>query len=271
MTHRLDLGAQTNDRANLTGSRSGPPHPAVNIYQPPTYFRTTSRAQLIAMGPVAVTRTRSKNHSFFAIDQIRMFSERLHALVGVRYDDLDVQGTNTTPQFGLTARVRPGVNVFAVYSESFNPNAPRVRSATGEVFTFPPEHGRGVDVGVKLNLFDARLSATLAGFSVTKQNVVQSQATAVPGFTLFMLSGEEKSEGVEFDLAARVSPNYELVASYAYTDARITQSNSRSTCTTLPTRITSTVARPAPVHAGCASARASRSDRPRPAPTGFLA
>ena len=43
-----------------------------------------------------------------------------------------------------------------------------------------------------------------------------------------MQIGEEESNGFEFDLAGEITPNWNILASYAYIDARITKTASNS-------------------------------------------
>lgn len=61
-------------------------------------------------------------------------------------------------------------------------------------------------------------------FDITKQNV----AAPDPRFPLGGLSvatGEQQSRGVEFDLSGEILPGWNIIASYTYTDAEVTQHN----------------------------------------------
>ena len=70
-----------------------------------------------------------------------------------------------------------------------------------------PEEGEGFEVGVKAELFDRRLLATLTYFDITKQNVPVTD----PDNLLFSVSsGEQRNRGIELDLigelAAKMTP-----------------------------------------------------------------
>ncbi|NEQ30132.1 MAG: TonB-dependent siderophore receptor [Leptolyngbya sp. SIO4C5] len=164
-------------------------------------------------------------------DQIAL-SDNLILLAGLRYDASDQENTNNltdtettqnddafSPRVGLVYQPTEEVSLFGSYSRSFVPNG---------AFTFAgdllePEQGEQFEVGVKTELLDGRLSASLAYFDITKQNV----ATTDPDNPFFSIAtGEERSRGVELDVIGELLPGWNLVANYAYTDARITQDNS---------------------------------------------
>ena len=87
---------------------------------------------------------------------------------------------------------------------------------------FEPEQGEGFEVGVKAEFLDGELLATLAYFDITKQNV----ATGDPNNPFFSVAtGEQQSQGVELDLTGEILPGWNVIASYAYTDAEVTEDN----------------------------------------------
>ncbi|MEH2069455.1 MAG: TonB-dependent receptor [Nostoc sp.] len=66
------------------------------------------------------------------------------------------------------------------------------------------------------------MTATLAAYEITKSNV----ATTDPNNTNFVIPvGEQRSRGIELDVAGSILPGWNIIASYAYTDAKVTQSN----------------------------------------------
>ena len=85
-----------------------------------------------------------------------------------------------------------------------------------------PEEGEGFEVGIRGEIIENRLAATLAYFDITKQNV----ATTDPNNPLFSVGvGEQRSRGVELDVIGEILPGWNIVANYAYTDAEITEDN----------------------------------------------
>ncbi|MBF2026674.1 MAG: TonB-dependent siderophore receptor [Oscillatoriales cyanobacterium C42_A2020_001] len=165
-------------------------------------------------------------------DQISLLSN-LKLLAGIRYDVVDqtnerIPGLFTlpgetsqnvdafTPRLGLLYQPLKNVSVYGSYSRSFNPSS--ATTSTGNVLE--PERGEGYEVGVKTEWLNGRLSATIAYFDITKQNV----AVGDPNFPLFSVaSGEQRSRGVEIDIAGELAPGWNIIASYANVNAEVTK------------------------------------------------
>ena len=73
-----------------------------------------------------------------------------------------------TQRAGLLYQLTPNTGLFANASTSFKPN--NGLDATGK--SFDPEEGVGYEIGIKNELFDERLSSTLAFFHIAKENVL---------------------------------------------------------------------------------------------------
>lgn len=184
------------------------------------------------------TRVETNRLGVYLQDQIA-FSDNLKLLLGLRYDTLKQETTTEegiftptgddstqtpdalTPRVGIVYQPIQPISLYASYSQSFNPSDGAF-DASGNLLE--PEKGEGFEVGIKAELIGDRLSATLAYFDITKQNV----ATADPRFPLGGLSvatGEQQSRGVELDLSGEILPGWNIIASYAYTDAEVTEDN----------------------------------------------
>ena len=128
-----------------------------------------------------------------------------------------------TPQYGVLYKVTPGVSVFGSYAESFVPGIDLLDGTT----TFAqPTYGRGVDVGLKADLFGGRASGTITLFDVRNRNVVNDLASTDSAGSLVIYeaqTGEERSQGVELDATITATANWQIYVSYSYMDARITQ------------------------------------------------
>jgi iron complex outermembrane receptor protein len=90
---------------------------------------------------------------------------------------------------------------------------------------FRPERGESYEAGVKVQARDGQLRLTVAAFDTTKTNVLTSDINQGPGSGFAIATGEQRSRGVEVDLAGQLLPGLEIIASYAYIDARITKDN----------------------------------------------
>ncbi|MGI0493622.1 TonB-dependent siderophore receptor [Alkalinema pantanalense CENA528] len=170
-------------------------------------------------------------------DQIAI-QKNLKLLLGVRYDavtqkaealpglavdanETEITSTAWTPRFGILYQPTESLSFYGSYSRSFTPSA----NTTVNGDPLEPERGEGWEVGVKTELFNKKLLATLAYFDVKKQNV----AVPDPDFPLsFISSGEQRSRGVELDLAGEILPGWKFIASYAYINAEVTQDSDSS-------------------------------------------
>ncbi len=168
-------------------------------------------------------------------------------LLGARFDNYDIEALESanilvspavsrrdrssriSPQFGLVYKPLPEVSLYASYSESFR--APTGSSSLGPGLFPRPEIGEQWEAGVKADLLEDRLSATLAVFQVTKQNIV----TANPADTNFSIQvGEARSRGVEFEMNGRLAPGWNIFGGVAWTDAEVTSDTRLRTGTRLP-------------------------------------
>lgn len=161
--------------------------------------------------------------------------ENLHIHGGGRFDIFEQNLTNRpddfgtvqntvsqtdrkfSPSVGLTYQPWKPVALFANYTESFAPQASGSRSIDGTLFD--PERGKAYEGGVKVQTLDNRLRSTIAVFDMKKQNVLT--ADPLNGFLFSVSTGEQRSKGIEFDVAGRILPGWEIIANYAYIDARV--------------------------------------------------
>jgi iron complex outermembrane receptor protein len=88
---------------------------------------------------------------------------------------------------------------------------------------FEPEEGVQYEGGVKLELLGGRLTSTVAIYQLTRENILTPDPDH-PGFSVQI--GEQRSRGVEVDVAGEILPGLQLIGAYAYTNAEITKSNS---------------------------------------------
>lgn len=168
-------------------------------------------------------------------DQIDVL-ENLHILAGLRYDTVTQRTVNQpslfvpdasentqtndafVPRVGVVYQPIEPISLYTSYSQSFAPNS-------GTFFggeQLPPEEGEQFEVGVRAEMLDGRLFANLAYFDITKTNV----ATSDPNNPAFSINaGEQSSQGVELDVIGEILPGWNIIANYAYTDARVTANN----------------------------------------------
>ncbi|MEH2298990.1 MAG: TonB-dependent siderophore receptor [Nostoc sp.] len=187
---------------------------------------------VLSTAPLQTTtkiQTRTDRLGIYLQDQITLL-DNLKLLVGGRFDFTEQKNDNLlastsisqsdqafSPRVGLVYQPIPAISLYASYSSSFVPNIGT--SVNGS--TFDPAQGTQYEVGVKADLSN-RLSATLAAYQITKANVLTTDPNN-PDFST--LTGEQRSRGVELDIAGEILTGWKIIAAYAYTDAQITKDN----------------------------------------------
>jgi iron complex outermembrane recepter protein len=163
------------------------------------------------------------------------FSDNLKMLVGGRYDWLSnenglINGDRTSqndgafsPRIGLVYQPSKNVSLYTSYSQSFRPSIGR----NPDNETFEPTRGTQYEVGVKADFLNGKLSTTLALYNLTKTNVLTPDPDpelARQGFQVQV--GEQRSRGIELDVTGEILAGWNMIASYALTDAQVTADNS---------------------------------------------
>lgn len=122
--------------------------------------------------------------------------------------------TKFSPQVGAVYEFSDSFSVYASFGKGFRPN-----SGTDVLSNlFEPETTRAYEIGTKFSLLDRRLNATIAAFSIKKNNVLTADP-ANAGFSLAL--GSARSKGIEFDLNGKLPGGLNLWLSYAYLDAEV--------------------------------------------------
>jgi iron complex outermembrane recepter protein len=228
LTAGIDLN-RTNDRTITLFDENNPS--TIDIFNPD--YNVVPKPPQSALAPFENTTINSDRLGIYVQDQIKLL-DNLTLVAGVRYDTITqttINATDTdfvdggestrtddaiTPRVGILYQPIEELALFANYSQSFNPNT----GTTVDGAALPPERGRGFEVGLKTELFDKKVLATLTYFNITKNNV----AVVDPIFPLFSTAiGQEQSQGVEFDVAGEILPGWKIIGSYAYTDAKISE------------------------------------------------
>jgi iron complex outermembrane recepter protein len=181
-----------------------------------------------------------QSHGVYLQDQIDLL-DNLKLLIGGRYDWISSEfetfgdGRNSpfqndvafSPRIGLVYQPSDTVSLYTSYSRSFRQSAGF--NPDGEAFE--PTRGTQYEVGVKADFLDGGLTATLAAYRLTRANVT----TPDPNNPLFSVqTGEQRSQGIELDVTGEILPGWNVIVSYAYTDARVTEDNTTPEGNRLP-------------------------------------
>jgi iron complex outermembrane receptor protein len=177
--------------------------------------------------------SRLTNYAIYLQDQIEL-SDNWNLLLGGRYDwlsddtervEFGETGTTETrriqndgafsPRIGIVYQPSDAISLYASYSQSFN----QAVGTSQDGSAFEPSRGTQYEVGIKADLLD-RLSAALAVYQLTKTNVT----TADPDdFNFEIQTGEQRHRGIELEVGGEVLSGWNIIASYAYTNAEVTE------------------------------------------------
>jgi len=191
---------------------------AINIFNPvygsypvPTPTPLTDRVET------------QKSVGVFAQDQIHL-SDRLQLRIGARFDDyeqtLENRAANrvsqqkesrVSPQLGVVFRAGEALSLYATYGENFRP----LSGADAQGNGFKPNQSTSIEAGAKFTL--GAIDGTVAVFQVEQQNIL---VVDDPGAFTLAAIGKAKSQGLEIDLQGEIAGGFSLWASYAYVDAK---------------------------------------------------
>ncbi|OQK16431.1 ligand-gated channel [Methyloprofundus sedimenti] len=183
------------------------------------------------------------NHSYFRDEWYGVYFQdhitlwdKLHILGGGRYDwattgrgkgdsfsaaEADLPSRKDegfSPRVGILYQPWAWASVYGNWTTSFGAN--NGITATGA--TINPEVGEQFEVGLKTELFDQRLTTTLAYYHLTKENIMTSDFNS-PDPLAKAAIGEARSQGIELDMSGQITDELSVIGNYAYTDARITK------------------------------------------------
>ncbi|EDX87741.1 TonB-dependent siderophore receptor subfamily [Synechococcus sp. PCC 7335] len=234
----VDLARYSLDSDSFTDFSPGPSRTPINIFDP--VYGTPPRPERGDV-PTRSDRIDTNSLQIYAQDQIDLL-DNLILVAGFSYETVE-QTTVTTsrgvttevdltedafsPRIGLVYQPIENLSLYANYSRSFFPSA----AVTVDGEPLAAEEGEGFEVGLKTELFEGNLLATLAYFNLTKQNVATTDLND-PRFSV--ATGEQQSQGIELDVIGEISPAWNVVASYAYIDSALTEDSSIETGNPLP-------------------------------------
>lgn len=137
--------------------------------------------------------------------------------------------TALIPRLGLTYAASDHINLYATYLEGYQPqsNTVTLMPSTAGFFwadqsaaQFDPLISDLKEVGLKANLLNNRFTWTASAYEINQENILMS-ANDPDNPDRLTQRGAERSRGVETDVAGYLTTDWQVVASYSYTDARI--------------------------------------------------
>lgn len=120
-----------------------------------------------------------------------------------------------SPRVGLIYRPFEPLTFYASYATSFLPQTASVLNVASP----PPSTGEQVEAGTRVDLTPG-LTLSAAAFQIVRDNVA---ATDPRNPTFSVIIGQQRSRGVEADLAGEILPGWSIIGSVGLIDARITK------------------------------------------------
>lgn len=229
LKHQTVFGFDLGRERFASNSLSGPSR-SIDIYNPVYSFAPG------ALSSRGDTITVNDSAGLYGQDLL-ILRDNLKLLIGARFDYFDQLNDNRltktvrtaidrkfTPRLGLVYQPIEPVSLYASWSRSFQPQL----QLTYDNQPFKPETGEQYEVGVRIEGFNKRLTSTVAVYQITKQNVTTPDIRpSIPsGFSVQL--GEQRSRGFEFDLSAQLTRRWNLLFAYGYTNAIVSEDNTRA-------------------------------------------
>ncbi len=117
-------------------------------------------------------------------------------------------------RFGVLFQPTPLSSYHVSYATSFNTSGDAYQyDALGS--NTPPEASRNIEIGTKIDSDSGNATLRAAVFYSNKYNERNRDEESVNA-TNYVLSGERHAAGLEFDIAGRITPQWEVFLSYAW-------------------------------------------------------
>jgi iron complex outermembrane receptor protein len=88
---------------------------------------------------------------------------------------------------------------------------------------YGPDKTRNIEVGVRASLFDKRLQLTVDGYHVNWTGVQVPSQTVNGAIGITVNGANAVSQGFDFQGTVKITPNLNLIATYSYVDAHLTE------------------------------------------------
>jgi iron complex outermembrane receptor protein len=235
-----------------TGSlaKPGPLSLNIDIYDP--IYGVSPPLSAFPAGTVNDRRTKETNAGVYLSDALT-FSDHWKASLGLRYthdaqNSREVKTPPLTSQNKAASDVLPTAGImyeptrhltfYYSYATSFVAASPTAQDATGNN-PFTPTTAKQNEVGTKANVWDDKVSTTLALYDIKKTNTLAVAIcdTGVGGVCSQQVGGEE-SKGVEWEIDARPVDNWQILFGLAHDHATIDASNGAKTSPLAGSRLT---------------------------------
>jgi len=235
IAHRLVFGIDTTIQNNVLEGlfadpiESGGDVPSIDIFNPQYGQANPDNYTLL----FDRTEERLRQYGLYLQDQI-ILSPQWQVLLGLRYDffdnesnfegdfgsdEVEFSDSALTLRGGIVYQPTDNLSFYTSYSQGFVPQS-EFNQGPDRGGPFDPEESWQIEVGSKAFLLSDRLTATLAYYYLNRQNVLVTDPNNANQLAQI---GEARSQGIELEVAGRLSNNWRVFATYALNDARVTE------------------------------------------------
>ena len=194
----------------------------------PTFNRTKSIRERAGLGG-SITQSYT---GVYAQDELGFFSNTLRLTLAGRYTYVTQSDYGTmktakkfTPRFGLSYSIDNNTSVYALFDQSFVPQAGLRRDSQ----SVKPLTGNNMEIGIKRDWFGGRWNTTLSLYRILKNNQTASDPANTASEQFVVQFGQTTTKGIEFDTKGEIVRGLTMTANYAYTDSKITKADSSAT------------------------------------------
>lgn len=199
----------------------------------------------LAASTAAPTKNNIKSNIYSAYaSNVLNVTDRLAAMLSLRVDRFQNRGTlnqatnilavnsaymqtAVSPKLGLVYQVlKDKVSLFGNYMNGFSYVAPVAQpEGSGISGTFKPQQANQFEAGVKMELFEGKLSFTASAYDIAVTNMTRTDIVNVSGtdYNVTLQDGTQKSKGVELELIANPVTGLNIIAGYSYNDSKLTK------------------------------------------------
>jgi len=220
----LELSRETDDFSTATG-----PFVDTSLYNPNPYAPYNGK-----MSWTDTTNNEIDDVALSLFDTIK-FTPQWELTGGARYDRLNSSSVDPGPltpsnfdelsnlaswRVALVYKPLPFGSIYAGYGTSYNPSIQGISDGASNdglaanTTNLPPEEDISYEIGTKWDVLDQKLSLTLALFRTDKTNARVIDPT-LPG-TVYTLSGVQRVQGAEFDVAGSITKEWKVFGGYVY-------------------------------------------------------
>lgn len=182
------------------------------------------------LGTISTPESLNKQNTYSAyVSDVFNFTSELMIMASLRADRFMNEGTTnnltqvTTGKFNQTAfspklgvvyqPVKDKVAIFGNYMNGFK-NVANTTQPDGTISVFKPQQANQWEGGIKLDLMNKKLNATISYYDISVKNI--TRVTSVNNQNFTVQDGTQESKGLEVELIGNPFPGFNFVSGYGY-------------------------------------------------------